>query len=171
VGLVAWELAEGGWFSNLAAYNPLNTTEPMAGSTTVNSVGVRAYASLGDGLTATARTLRNGRYDAILTSLRTGGSPEQLATAVEHSPWGTGAGVFRTIAAATAEVAREQGAAVPAFTSDDDERNAIIRTWWFLVHHAEISSVTQQWCMARWAQTGSGDLVLAAIIDRSAPGS
>ena len=40
----AWERAEGGNWENSAAYNPLDTTEPEHGSSTMNSVGVRAYS-------------------------------------------------------------------------------------------------------------------------------
>ena len=168
-GLVAWMLAEGGWYANGATFNPLNTTEPAPGSTTINSVGVRAYVSLEQGLSATVATLRNGRYPGVLIVLANGGAPALLAQAVAASPWGTGAGVFRTIDQAAAEVAAELGGDVAAFSTDDDERRALIRLWWYTVHHGELSGAQQTWCTDRWAQTGSGDLVLAAIIDGTAP--
>jgi hypothetical protein len=89
ISLVAWETAEGGGFDNEARNNPLNTTEPMAGSTTVNDVGVRAYASYNDGLEATLETLNNGDYAALLLALTHGVVPATVATLIGDSPWGT----------------------------------------------------------------------------------
>ncbi len=48
-----------------ACYNPLATTQRMAGSTSFNSIGVQNYATRASGVSATARTLLNGRYAAI----------------------------------------------------------------------------------------------------------
>lgn len=87
--VVAWEQAEGGHWANAASYNPLNTTQPMRGSWTINAVGVRAYQSWGDGLRATVITLENGRYGAVLTALRGGNCAPCVAEAVGASPWGT----------------------------------------------------------------------------------
>lgn len=44
------------------------------------------------------QTLLNGHYSPIVNLLRSGkASPEQMATAVAHSPWGTGSGVLRVL--------------------------------------------------------------------------
>ena len=171
VGLVAWMLAEGGWFSNDARFNPLNTTLRVTGSVSVNSAGVQAYTTLAAGLAATVATLRERAYARILNAWANNLGPQTLAQAVEASPWGTGAGVYGTISEATTMVAADPGGDVAAFTSDDDERRALIRQWWFMRHAAEIPGATQVWLLARWNQTGSGDLTLAAIIDGTAPGS
>ena len=171
VGLVAWMLAEGGWWANRATFNPLNTTLRMPGSQPVNTVGVQAYPSLEVGLAATASTLCLAPYRAIRAAWADDKGPAALAAAVNASPWGTGAGVWLTIGEATGLVASDPGGDVAAFTSDDDERRALIRQWWFMRHAAEIPGATQVWLLARWNQTGSGDLTLAAIIDVTAPGS
>lgn len=52
--------------------NPLNTTQRMTGSTSVNSVGVQAYPNAAEGITATVITLENGYYPAIVAALRAG---------------------------------------------------------------------------------------------------
>ena len=88
--IVAWELAEGGHWHNTAHYNPLNTTMPEPGATSMNSVGVKAYLSWAQGFTATLATLHNGYYGRILAALRAGDDPYAVAAAVAGSPWGTG---------------------------------------------------------------------------------
>lgn len=88
--IVGWELAEGGNWNNTAAFNPLNTTQSLGGSTSVNSVGVQAFKSWQDGLTATVKTLNNGNYASILAMLQGGNTdPETAATTINSSPWGT----------------------------------------------------------------------------------
>lgn len=86
--LLAWCWAEGGWAHNNAAYNPMNTTQPAAGSHPINSVGVQAYTTLQEGLDATEVTLTNGRYGAVLIALQ-GQQSEGWAGIVGVSPWGT----------------------------------------------------------------------------------
>jgi peptidoglycan hydrolase CwlO-like protein len=88
--VVAWEMAEGGHWYNSAYYNPLNTTQTMPGSTSMNSVGVKAYTSWKQGFEATMKTLRNGFYEGILAALRRGNDAQAVAEAVAASPWGTG---------------------------------------------------------------------------------
>ena len=88
--IVAWEMAEGGHWYNTAYYNPLNTTQPMPGATSMNSVGVKAYSSWAVGLKATRITITNGRYGGILAALRAGSDAQAVADAVADSPWGTG---------------------------------------------------------------------------------
>jgi hypothetical protein len=91
--LNAWAKAEGG----NASYNPFNTTQPAPGASNYNSVGVRNYTSPQQGISATIQTLLNGRYGNIVQGLRSGATPQALATAVANSPWGTGSGVLRVL--------------------------------------------------------------------------
>jgi hypothetical protein len=87
--IVAWEAAEGGHWHNSAKFNPLNTTLPLDGSSSINSVGVQAYSSWNVGVTATVDTLHNGNYPGILSALHAGTSAVNVANAVAASPWGT----------------------------------------------------------------------------------
>src|SRR5690242_13579606 len=92
--LLAWQRAEGG----SASFNPLNTTQRARGASNYNSVGVKNFTSAKQGVQATAQTLMNGHYGNIVGLLRSGrASAEQIATAVAHSPWGTGGGVLRVL--------------------------------------------------------------------------
>jgi hypothetical protein len=95
--IVAWATAEG----TKASFNPLATTTKAANTTNFNSVGVKNYANYADGLDATVRTLRNGNYPNILAALASGTSAQAVAQAVANSPWGTGQGVLRVLAAGT----------------------------------------------------------------------
>ena len=70
--ITSWELAEGGNWFNSARYNPLDTTMPEPGATSMNSVGVKAYTSWAEGFTATVATLGNGLYAPILAALQQG---------------------------------------------------------------------------------------------------
>ena len=86
--LGAWQRAEGG----TARWNPLNTTEHWTGSWPYNSAGVQNYRTGTDGLRATAATLVNGRYDGIVSDLRTGTKSARqivLDRRAEISTWGT----------------------------------------------------------------------------------
>ncbi|MCW2897748.1 MAG: hypothetical protein JWO67_13 [Streptosporangiaceae bacterium] len=83
--LALWSKAEGG----NATYNPLNTTQPAAGASNYNSVGVKNYPNEAAGLQATAATLHNGRYDQVLAALQKS-DMKAAARAVVASPWGTG---------------------------------------------------------------------------------
>jgi peptidoglycan hydrolase CwlO-like protein len=89
--ITSWELAEGGNWFNSARYNPLDTTMPEPGATSMNSVGVKAYTSWAEGFTATVVTLHNGLYRPILAALQKGDDALAVAAAVAASPWGTGA--------------------------------------------------------------------------------
>lgn len=81
-----WQLEEGG----TAKYNPLNTTQSSPGATNYNSVGVKNYASAQAGVAATAKTLKNGHYSAIVRLLRQGDADaRKFGAAVISSPWGT----------------------------------------------------------------------------------
>lgn len=92
----AWAQAEGG----SASFNPFNTTQGESGASDYNSVGVKNYRSPQQGIAATVETLLNGRYNPIVSGLRSGhATAAQLATDVAHSPWGTGSGVLRVLGA------------------------------------------------------------------------
>jgi len=91
----AWRQAEGGKARN----NPFNTTQPKPNSTFYNCLkkgisgcksGVRNYMSSQDGIDATIKTLKNGRYQNIINALKSGDSAEKSAQALKSSPWGTG---------------------------------------------------------------------------------
>jgi peptidoglycan hydrolase CwlO-like protein len=87
IAVVAWESAEG----TAAAYNPLATTHDVPGATDFNSVGVKNYPSLGDGIRATIDTLVLGSptygYGAVLASLSTCGAAESTGAAINASSW------------------------------------------------------------------------------------
>ncbi len=88
--IVSWETAEGGGFGNRAQFNPLNTTLPLPGSHPITAIGVQAYTSWSQGLTATVDTLRSGAYRGIIAALKAGNSAQAVERAVAASPWGTG---------------------------------------------------------------------------------
>ncbi len=87
---VAWQHAEGA----TAAFNPFDTELRLPGSTNYNSAGVQNYRSLGQGIQATASTLKNGYYPLILAALKDGSNAYQMANALAQSPWGTGIGAY-----------------------------------------------------------------------------
>jgi len=63
------------WFAHegtTAQNNPMATTQNAAGATQFNSAGVKNYPSAAEGITATAQTLENGLYPAIVMALRSG---------------------------------------------------------------------------------------------------
>ena len=93
--MYAWRQAEGGKAKN----NPFNTTQAKPNSTFYNCLkkstfgcqsGVRNYQSSQDGIDATIKTLKNGRYGNILSSLKSGTNAEETAQDLKASPWGTG---------------------------------------------------------------------------------
>jgi murein DD-endopeptidase MepM/ murein hydrolase activator NlpD len=96
--LTAWMNAEGkGWSTSLnrATYNPLNTTLKMPGAVSFNSVGVKAYTSVEQGVEATIATLTgksaNSRgYTAIIESLKNGSSVTDILSAINNSAWRSG---------------------------------------------------------------------------------
>lgn len=97
--LVSWMQAEG----SEARFNPLATTQDWEGATDFNSVGVKNYASLGDGVAATARTLNYGAdrglygYKPIRRRLRRNAWAYWTLRAVEVSQWGTGGLALRCL--------------------------------------------------------------------------
>jgi hypothetical protein len=92
--ITAWEEAEG----TRASFNPLATTQGgFAGTTNLNSVGVKNYASYEDGIAANVRAITNGRYENVLSALRQGNSAQAVAQAIADGPWGTHDGVLRVL--------------------------------------------------------------------------
>ena len=93
--ITTWMRFEGGHWKNSAKYNPLNTTLTVPGSTSMNSVGVKAYANWNEGLQATISTLTGSKadargYTAIVNSLRSGADPNDVLNAVNNSAWLSG---------------------------------------------------------------------------------
>lgn len=88
--VTTWMAWEGGHWKNSANYNPLNTTLNTSQATgSMNSVGVKRYASWDAGLDATIQTINNGRYGNILAALQAGNDPQAVIQAINSSPWGT----------------------------------------------------------------------------------
>lgn len=97
--LVSWMQAEG----SEARFNPLATTQDWEDATNFNSVGVKHYASLEDGVAATAKTLNYGAdrdlygYKPIRRRLRRNVWAYWTLRAVEISQWGTGGLALRCL--------------------------------------------------------------------------
>lgn len=86
--MLAWFGHEGGGGQN----NPLNTTLSTSGATgSINSVGVKNYGTVNQGVQATAQTLTGG-YPAIVGALRAGGGLSNAGPQVsgELSTWSGG---------------------------------------------------------------------------------
>jgi peptidoglycan hydrolase CwlO-like protein len=85
VTMVAWQVQEG----TTANWNPLATTLPMAGATDFNSVGVKNYVSMDQGLEASWKTLavQSYGYPAILAALHRCPASMVTARAVNASSW------------------------------------------------------------------------------------
>lgn len=92
--IVAWQQAEG----TRARFNPLATCQGYPNATQFNSVGVKNYATYTDGLVATIKALRNGRYGNVLAALQRGTSATAVAQAIADSPWGSGEMVLKVLA-------------------------------------------------------------------------
>jgi murein DD-endopeptidase MepM/ murein hydrolase activator NlpD len=93
--LTTWMRFEGGHWKNSAKYNPLNTTLKVPGATSMNSVGVKAYANWDEGLQATISTLTGSKadargYTAIVNALKSGTDPNAVLDAVNNSAWLSG---------------------------------------------------------------------------------
>ena len=88
IAVVAWESAE----STAAAFNPLATTRAAPNASAMNGVGVRNYASLGDGLWATVDTLASGApgYTDIVDALQACAPAALTVDAINASAWCAG---------------------------------------------------------------------------------
>lgn len=83
--MYAWRQAEGGNAKN----NPFNTTQNYPGATEYNKVGVKNYQTEEDGIQATCKTLKNGKYDKVIQAFKNNSGLSSLSDAVTSSPWGT----------------------------------------------------------------------------------
>jgi hypothetical protein len=83
--MYAWRQAEGGKAKN----NPFNTTQKWPSATNYNSVGVKNYQTVVDGIQATCKTLKNGEYEKIIQGFKNDVGLSSLTDAVTSSPWGT----------------------------------------------------------------------------------
>jgi peptidoglycan hydrolase-like protein with peptidoglycan-binding domain len=92
--MIAWRQAEGSG----GKYNPFNTTQNMPGAVSINSHGVKSYLTLEDGIVATIKTLRNGRYNCIVNGLVNDIGSENIARCESLKTWGTGDLVSKVIA-------------------------------------------------------------------------
>jgi hypothetical protein len=90
--ITTWMNAEGGNWNNTAKYNPLNTTKPMPGATTMkgSSAGVKSYTSWEQGLQANVSTLNLSYYKDVRSALMRGDDTEAVLQAVQNSPWAAG---------------------------------------------------------------------------------
>jgi len=84
--LYAWRQAEG----KGGKFNPFNTTQPMPGAVTINSHGVKSYQTLEDGMVATIKTLKNGKYNCIIDGLLNDIGADNIAKCQSLKTWGTG---------------------------------------------------------------------------------
>jgi peptidoglycan hydrolase-like protein with peptidoglycan-binding domain len=91
--LMAWRQAEG----KAGRFNPFNTTYDLPGSSNFNSVGVKNYQTSRDGLVATVKTLKNGRYECILNGLRNDLGADRIAQCESLKTWGTGELVAKVV--------------------------------------------------------------------------
>jgi hypothetical protein len=83
-------IAHEGPYGTQGQNNPLNTTEPGYGSTSVFVGNVRNYPTEQDGINATVATVENGDYPDILALLRAGSGLKSGASA-GLSKWSDGA--------------------------------------------------------------------------------
>ena len=89
--LWAWSGAESLPRDRMSWCNPLNTTQFWPGSIDMNSVGVKRYATVQNGIAATVVTLLNGHYPVILANLRGSLPRAQWGLACANlGTWGTG---------------------------------------------------------------------------------
>lgn len=78
--------------SNLGKNNPVDATEPWAGSKVINDAGIRDYPSHTAGIGATAEQLRTAPYAAILAALKSGDPytvNDYVKVADELTTWGS----------------------------------------------------------------------------------
>lgn len=84
VALVTGMVAE----DSTAHFNPLDTTEPYPGASDYNTVGVKNYPSFQAGVDATIKTLNNGDYGQVLSTVHLGAPAVVILHAFGASPWG-----------------------------------------------------------------------------------
>jgi murein DD-endopeptidase MepM/ murein hydrolase activator NlpD len=91
--LYAWRQSEG----KAGKFNPFNTTYKMPNATDFNSVGVKNYQTLQDGMVATIKTLKNGRYNCIVDGLKNDIGAANIAKCESLKTWGTGELVAKVV--------------------------------------------------------------------------
>ncbi len=91
--MYAWRQAEG----KGGRYNPFNTTWKLPNSTVMNKAGVRNYETINDGMAATVKTLKSGRYDCIVNGLKNDIGASNIAKCDSLKVWGTGDLVAKVI--------------------------------------------------------------------------
>lgn len=84
--MYAWRQAEGA----KAKFNPFNTTKNMPGATRFNSVGVKNYKTMEDGIRATCETIKLGYYTDIVNGLKNDVGLYELSRMESLKKWGTG---------------------------------------------------------------------------------
>lgn len=91
VSLTSWIQREGN-LPSVDQFNPLDSTQPLGGSSGTNSANVQSYPNWATGVNATVDTLVNGRYPAIVAALKSGrGLPSSNPqVAQELSTWSGG---------------------------------------------------------------------------------
>jgi len=84
LALYYWAASEGmpAWENNWLA-----TTLSCCGGHSVNSVGVKAYPTVADGVQATWQTLEFGAYSSVVSTFRQGKSLTAIYDAINGSPW------------------------------------------------------------------------------------
>lgn len=89
--MTTWMAWEGGHWKNTANYNPLNTTMPASGASSMNKVGVKSYVDYEQGMQATLNTIKVNKYGypAILKALEGGNNTQGVIDAINSSKWGT----------------------------------------------------------------------------------
>lgn len=90
-------LAIAGEENTSALNNLFATTEWAAGATTFNSVGVKDYPTMAEGVAATVATLKNGLYESVLDALHVGTDSMAVVNAWVSSRWGTGRGAINVL--------------------------------------------------------------------------
>ncbi len=89
--MVIWACSENDFVSTKtkAQWNPWDTTEPEKGANNFNSVGVKNYDSIQQGLTAFWATLNNGFYPKIILDLDASAPAAVTCNDIINSPWGS----------------------------------------------------------------------------------
>lgn len=86
--LSTWQRWEGGHTKNNAKYNWLNTTHGPGSS--INEVGVKRFSDFKTGVQSTVQTLRNGRYNNIVSGLKSGNPYETPGVEGDLQTWVSG---------------------------------------------------------------------------------
>jgi hypothetical protein len=150
--LNAWINREGGGGAN----NPLNTTLNMPGATSFNSVNVRNYPNMATGVTATIKTLQNGRYADVVGALKAG----TASTTAHYAGLGTWsgngysnlAGVSTSTPKAGTSGAAQPGVATPHATSQQ-VKDTVASQYGYLagfLDNPEIGPILQQAAKEGW---------------------